>query len=317
MKKASQGFWGLYCFGMMFASCASMADCSPTVTNCSQGQYNKYGCHGQGAMTGYTGYECEPCPAKFPYSAGGSVFIDSCYVTTNVCGQSTCRLYGDGHSDCSDSHPEYINNVLTCLPKTRACSDFELSSVYNIDARFGNLGQWYQSDQMGNAVWNGTGWVADGCSLTRTVSNITTSHPATCDEGVIWRRGPNVVWDASRGYYNINYSNGVDWYYCTQCGAGKAPVILSFGEAFDDWACNRLEGTNPYMACSCENVSSGFYSTGCTIDYPLNNSVVPIGCTCGLNTGFVLSANGNSCVPDSTEYCDSVGCFMLGSDLCE
>lgn len=310
MQKTSQRFCWVFCFGVMFASGAAMA---AGLEECPAGQYNAVYVSGEAG----TIYTCVSCPAKFPYSDGGTIVIDSCYVTKNGCGTG-CRLYHNGTSNCTDRHPEYgSDGLLHCLSQTRDCRDFELSPKPNINARFGNLGQWQQLDQIGNAVWNGSSWVSDGCRLQRTVSNLTTYSQAACTEGVIWRYWPDIVWDASRGYYNVNYNNGVDWYYCTKCGAGKSPVILSSGEAFDLWGCERLEGTNPYLACSCKNVADGFYSTGCTIEYPLYGDEIPIDCKCGSNAGLTLSTGGDFCVPDgTTQYCDTIGCFTLGTGGC-
>ena len=312
MNKTSYRFyWLIVSYGLLiFVPDMSVAD-SCRVT-CVANEYNS-GETCQGPLGG--GYMCKPCPTKFPYKDSGNGGISSCYVAKS-CEQTNCRLYNNGTSDCTGSHPEYVNNSLTCLSQTRACSDFELSSALDITLAGNNVGQWQKSDQIGEAVWNGNVWVSDGCRLQRTVQNIATSHPAECAEGVVWRNTSEFVWNATRGGYLVDYTGSLDWYYCTKCGAGKLPVILSYTDAFDLWSCWRSDGTNPYLACSCENVANGFYSTGCTISYPLNSPSIPVGCKCGSNTGLVPSSDGNSCVPDGTEYCDGIGCFTLGTSVC-
>ena len=317
-----------------------LAACSTDLQQCQPNYYNSNTCH-LGAMgNGPLGYECKPCDnvykdgKHFPWSTGGTVTIDKCYIklscsNLNPSREWMCTLFYNGENFCTvsnndntpvDAHMENINygnfSELGCVLNTKNCSDFDLADNYSIEWASGNFAQ---SDQHGTANWNTSTytWNVNNCVLQKNNLNIN-RYDRNCT-GNVWRSGASISGNAVTGY-TINYSNGVSWYYCTHCDAGSQPQINGTNQAYD-YGCLRYESDSSYFACACEAVEAGYYSTDCSITYPLNSANIPetchLTCPADMTTLDPGADSINSCVPKGRTYCDQTGCFTLGTNLCE
>ena len=323
-------------FGSVCMPKVALAECSPSLQDCPENYYNSKTC--RMGLVGNWGYECKPCSSVYlghvhlPWSTGGPVTIDACYIKLSCSNLNPgrdwmCSLYHNGRNFCTvsntddtpvEAHLEYINygsfSAPGCVLNTKNCSEFDINETYTFSFASGNFAK---SDQQGTANWDTSTytWNVNNCILQHSGLNIT-QYNRDCS-GTVWRVGASISGNAATEY-TINYSNGVNWYYCTQCNAGKEPQIFSISDAYD-YGCIRYESDSAYIACACSDVEVGFFSTGCQIAYPLNTLAIPNSChqSCqnGLTTLQVGATSSDACVPDPGQrYCDATGCFSLGTN---
>lgn len=302
-----------------------------TLQDCEVNFYNAPGLISyQNGVPVVSSYTCKPCSnvhignVYFSSSVGGKITKDECYTRT-ACSDLgydgwMCTLFYSGKSFCTQAntprpaHLEYQGNTLVCVSNDdRACSGFNLSDNYIFDVANGSF---VQSDQTGNASWNPETytWNVSSCRLEKNNQNITANN-ANC-KGNIWRCCPSISGNAAEGF-SIGY--GYAHYYCTYCREGLKPYILNKAE-------NPMlpmthisdETGGTHIAGACSAVEAGYYSTGCSITYPLNSANIPENCHLQCPENMTTLDPGadsiNSCVPYGGTYCDQTGCFTFGTD---
>ena len=291
--------------------------CRPS---CQEKEYNAGTCTLPGTMS-VSGYICKKCPEDFPKSEGGSVGIGGCFRSESCQSSWDCRLFHDGVSWCKDqngnlknTHIENVGGEFQCAPLSRSCNWFKFA-----DPGLGD--NWSQTEQQGNATWNNQlyTWNVDGCYVVGQEEELkNTETNETYCTGVRWHSGYHVVGNAAMGFDGIKYSP--EFHFCTRCGGGKKPNIFSTDVSLSNLWCGYYPDyhyvNNEYVACWCEDVEAGFYSTGCNIGEILSLNDIPTEChqTCPdyMTTLEPGAENKNSCRPDGTEFCDQTGCFTLG-----
>lgn len=299
----------------------------PEISFCEHGYYLKWN---------GTRWVCDQCPSKWPENDGGH-HLSSCYIENDsVCG-NTCILQRDGTSYCfgdaSGKHMEYDeNDNLICYDNEVPCRNFGATGCSQSDQDGNAHWEWINNYQYGGSSGPGQwtigwymAWDVNECKCEQSVNisnyNCTGKRTANLDN--------NVVTDMlGRGSYeqavysrrdSIKYHTGINYYYCTNCDAGKYPKIFDKENVPRPYTTCRKNDDSAYIACACSDVEVGFFSTGCQIAYPLNTLAIPNSChqSCqnGLTTLQVGATSSDACVPDPLQrYCDATGCFSLGTN---
>ena len=247
-----------------------------------------------------------------------------------------CGGVGDNYHVSTDwQHKCYANTV--------PCSVLGASSDGGTGAVVPNTYAYYRS---------GTGWVDDGhfwdvseCRWQGTVNNFTFTddtgtHNTYCNASVVKKpkKATDISQTAQSGgttywYIHSVASNvgGVRYnelanYYCLACKTGYVPANTTLTPEYCAITMIPYHDIQLMKICSCEVAPKGYYSVqNClweTIDVsgePYVNFVVTMAnckqaCPFGKTTDNAGSNSPEAChYGDETEFCDSKGCFTLGS----
>ena len=283
--------------------CNSTAGCFydslyPTSDKCRQCE--------RGSYCTATETEPQPCTSPFTDSDLGATSAEECYQTIN------CRDYADESQECRHYNtnngpyrcgndfqiPAHIEGTGTqCYYNTRLCD------------KFGTPNECHNGTVDGAAFWNNDLWNIQACKCTQN-NFLHQSCLATIEK-------KTTLTTQASAQGSITYDN-VSYYYCTGCPAGS--YVNPDTDFQTNSTCYTGPGSSSLIVCQCTESEQGFYSSGFTISYPIDNGSTSTyanppyleKCEFGKTTSDPGATSADDCeYTDQTKFCDAKGCFTL------